>query len=98
MEELDIFYGWDFYHGYARYAQWGAWEHIFVATNVDHYGLIEKMVNALDDSDTEALCAADDINKLVKDGKAFLGHNTDPIKALQMCVDAVKTVHLDTTL
>ena len=77
-----------FYHGYARYAQWGEWEHVFTAS-YDESERLRDMTEDLESSDTEALRASKDIDKMVLDGDAYLGHDKDPVLALQKCINAI---------
>lgn len=88
------FQEYSFNHGFARYAQWGEWEHVFTASQDDS----DILRNATDDlcgSDYEAICASRTINDMVRDKTAFLGTDIDPIKALQKCIDKIKEYNND---
>ena len=87
MDKLEDY---SFYHGYTRYMQFGKYGHIFFASKEPNQNL--HIANQLlsCDEDYAAIYSEYDLKELLATGSIFMGHDKDPVKALEKCIREIQ--------
>lgn len=88
-DKFEIFENIQFYHGFARYGQFGdGWVQVITACYYDNDELLEATDN-LCAGDIPAFDARDKIMEMVKDGTAYIGTDRDPVEAMKKCIKMI---------